>query len=233
MNNRATLKSLYSEIRTVLFKMIPEKWDSVYLYASVIDSAKNQNSGEMFFYFYPKSLIRKNPINVYEVPSKFNIDENSYMILATKLYDLIKMLRRECFELEGKAWSNITISIENVEFLAEYNYDDLNNSLYTNENRRIIWQYKYLDYPIEKMNKEEKEVLTRYLKEEEMGEHKIETYSETFYQEHIHNSIQYNSEIEQPKIGRAEANNSVEQPKRGTIKEDDEEPKVRNQLLKF
>src|SRR5574344_135665 len=200
MNNKTTLKSLYSEIRTVLFKMIPEKWDSVYLYASVMESKSNQNGEEMFFFFYQKKIKKKNPINVYEIPIKFNIDENEYMILAKKLYDLIKILRSEYIALGGKAWSNITISIENVEFLAEYNYDDLNNSDYTNEERRVIWQYKYLDYPIEKMDKTEKEILSRYLKEEELGQHKIETYSETFYQEHIHNKIQYNSQSNENKI---------------------------------
>ena len=189
-----TIKSIYSEIRELLFKMIPERWDSIYLYASVIEDKHLSESGEMFFFYYPKSIIRKNPVNVYEVPQKFNINEQEYMSLAKRLYEWIKQLRHKCKEIDNINWSNITISIENVEFLAEYNMDDLSNSQYTADDRRIIWKYKYLKYPVEKMNRQEKSMLKRYLQEEEWGQHGTTIYSETFYQKHMHNSIQYNEE---------------------------------------
>ena len=222
MNNKSNIRTIYSEIRMLLFRMIPEKWDSIYLYASVMDNGKD--SGEMFFYFYPKSLIKKKPINVYEVPLKFNIDEQEYMKLASKLYDSIKRLRKECNLMNGKLWSNITISIENVEFLAEYNYDDLNSFLYSSEDRRLIWQYKYLNYPIEKFTKEEKNVIDRYLQEEEQGLHITDVYSETFYQEHIHNSVEYGREDFET---TRNDNNEKKMQKEQEIKE------VRNQLLKY
>ena len=37
MKSKATIKELYSKIRQCLFYMIPEKWDKLYLYGSVID----------------------------------------------------------------------------------------------------------------------------------------------------------------------------------------------------
>lgn len=194
MRGKPTLKSIYSDIRTLLFNMIPEKWESVYLYASVIVDKANKESGEMFFYYFPKSVIRKNPVNVYEVPIKFNINEELYMKSARQLYELIKKLRHECIKVDKTSWTNISISIENVEFLVEYNYDNLLNSTYTSEDRRNIWKYKYLDFPIEKFTKLERETLYRYLKEEDMGQHGVTIYSETFYQKHIHNDIQYNME---------------------------------------
>ena len=55
--------------------MIPEKCDEVYLYATVIVDDENEESGEMFFFYYPKGIIRKRPVNVYEIPSRFNIEE--------------------------------------------------------------------------------------------------------------------------------------------------------------
>lgn len=222
MLKKTTLKNIYSEIRRQLCYMIPEKWESIYLYASIIDHKKTKTTGEMFFYYFPKSVIKKNPVNVYEVPKKFNINETEYMRLVEKLYELIKQLREECKKFYKEAWSNITISIENVEFLVEYNYDDLKNSVYSSDDRRIVWQYKYLNYPIEKLSKAEKEMLQNYLEEEEMGAHSIKTDSETFYQKHEHNNIGYNRE----KIEYIQEENE-------TKSETSSEKIIKNQLLKL
>ena len=231
---RNTIKSIYSEIRELLFKMIPEKWDSIYLYASVIEDEHSCENGEMFFFYYPKSIIKRNPINVFEVPSRFNINEQEYMKLAVKLYDLIKKLRHKCQEIDNILWSNITISIENVEFLAEYNMDDLMNSPYTAEDRRNIWKYKYLKYPIERMRKNEREILNRYLQAEEWGSHATTIYSETFYQKHEHNNIKYNEE-ENIKEKDYEQKSSIKPDKifKKNINNNVEKNKVKNQLLKF
>lgn len=186
-----TIKDLYSEIRKCLFYMIPEKWSSIYLYASVIQRDNGEETGEMFFYYFPQSIIKKNPVNVYQIPHKFNLNEDEYVRLTNELFGLIKKLRHQCKKYDKIDWSNITISIENVEFLAEYNCDDLMSLDYSNQDRMAIWQYKYLEYPIEKFAKEQREKIQCYLAEEEMGLHKKKMYTETFYQPHEHNDIQY------------------------------------------
>lgn len=186
-----TIKELYAEIRKCLFYMIPEKWDSIYLYASVVQRDNGEETGEMFFYYFPKSIIKKNPINVYQIPHKFNLDENEYIRLTHQLYELIKKLRHQCQKYDKINWSNITISIENVEFLAEYNCDDLLSSAYSSEERMGIWQYKYLEYPMEKFSKPQREKIQEYLLEEEQNLHRNTMYTETFYQQHEHNHIQY------------------------------------------
>ena len=86
-------KALYSEIQKKLFYIIPEKWDSIYLYASIIDEPNKKVSGEMYFYYFPKSLIKKKAINCYEVPSLFNLDEDEYANLISSLYNLLRKLR--------------------------------------------------------------------------------------------------------------------------------------------
>ena len=68
------VEKLYKEIQTALFRLIPEKWESLYLYASVI-----KGRGEMFFYYFPKGILKKNPVNVYEVPNKFTLNEEEYI----------------------------------------------------------------------------------------------------------------------------------------------------------
>ena len=41
-------KILYTEIQKKLFYIIPEKWESIYLYASMIDIPKQKPIGEMY-----------------------------------------------------------------------------------------------------------------------------------------------------------------------------------------
>ena len=194
LNHTKKIKTIYEDIQKRLFYMIPEKWDEVYLYATVIVDDENEESGEMFFFYYPKGIIRKRPVNVYEIPSRFNIEEKEYMKMAEKLYELLKQLRKQCKIYYGIDWSNVTISIKNVEFKAEYNCDDLINSFYSDKDRKLIWQYKYLDYPIEKISKSNKEILDNYLSEEENGMHKIFSHVENFYKRMEKKSIIYNNQ---------------------------------------
>lgn len=151
------VKILYKDIQNILFKIIPEKWDSLYLYASVI-----YGKGEMYFYYFPKkALLKPKPVNCYEIASKFGINEEQYNKVLNELYNKIKRLN----ELAIKKWTNITISIVNCLFTVEYNYNDLVNSIYTDEQRHAFWEYKYLKIPIETMSKENQELVTHYNEE--------------------------------------------------------------------
>ena len=129
LNHTKKIKEMYEEIQRKLLYIIPEKWESIYLYSSVIENPKKGQTGELFFYYIPKGIFRKNPVNVYEVPSKFNIDETQYVSLVQKLYEDIKQLREEFKKTtQGKMWTNLTISITNIKFRAEYSYEDLINN---------------------------------------------------------------------------------------------------------
>ena len=193
MQSNTIIEKLYFEIRKSIFNMIPEKSDEVYLYAKVMLDEENDETGEMFFFYYPKGIIKKRPINVYEIPARFNIEESGYMKLAKDLYELVKQLRQQCKIYYNLNWSNVTISIKNIEFKVEYNCEDLLNSFYSDEDRKIIWQYQYLNYPIEKISKLDREILENYLAEEENGMHKKFTYTENFYKKTERKSIVYNS----------------------------------------
>ena len=92
MLNKSRMKKLYSELQNEIFYMIPEKWEKIYLYASIMEQMNHLQTGEMYFYYYPKGILKKEPINVYEIPTKFNIDEEDYNKLVNKLYETIKLL---------------------------------------------------------------------------------------------------------------------------------------------
>ena len=150
-------KEIYEDIQRKIYYMIPDKWEKLYLYASFIDKENGKVTGELFFYYIPKGILKKNPVNVYEIPSKFNIDEKEYLQLVEILYKRIKVLRDEYKKIElGETWSNITISIENSVFKIEYKYDDLEHSEYSSYDRHIIWRYQYLGIGMEQLNKEER-----------------------------------------------------------------------------
>lgn len=191
MLNGPRIKSIYSKIQTQLFNMIPEKWDKIYLYAAIVEKMNNLETGEMFFYYYPKGILKKNPVNVYEVPSKFNVDENAYMKLVNDLYETIKLLRIEFEKSEEKVWTNLTISIENLKFYVEYNYDNLETSNYSNEDRHIIWQYKYLDLPIERFSSKDRRMLEQYLVDEQFKNRETKEHTENMYQKNVHNIVEY------------------------------------------
>lgn len=121
------MQKIYEEIQTKIFSMLPENWDRLYLYASIIEQPNQENTGEMFLYYFPKGILKKRPINIYEVPNKFGIDEQQYLSLADGLYNSIKKLRKICIENKERSWSNITVIIENQKFKIIYGYEDLFN----------------------------------------------------------------------------------------------------------
>lgn len=191
MLTNSEIRKSYEKIQKQLFYMIPEKWDKVFLYASVLEHYNNVQTGEMFFYYYPKSVLKKNPVNVYEVPNKFNIDEQAYLKLAEKLYDELKSLRAYFITSGEKPWTNLTISIQNFKFNVEYSYENLVNSRYTSYDRHLIWRHKYLDIPLTSFQKKDRKMIEEYLKEEEHNK-KINTYNEGIYKKPISNITEYN-----------------------------------------
>ena len=198
LNHTKKIKDIYEDIQRKLFYMIPEKWDALYLYSSVIDISEKEKTGELFFYYIPKGIFRKNPVNVYEIPNKFNIDEEQYLQLVEILYNEIKELREE-FKKQNieKIWSNITISIYNMQFKVEYKYDDLKNDEFSSYERHVIWRYKYLGIGIEQVSKQDKEILQKYFLMPRTLEEKEEYNSGIYIEQDTKNIIEYNTEENQ------------------------------------
>ena len=189
------LRTIYAKIQKQLFYMIPEKWEKICLYASIMEQVNNLQTGEMFFYYYPTGLLKKNPINVYEIPNKFNIDEKEYMKLVDKLYGIISELREAFKESkEEKMWTNLTITIQNLKFNVEYSYEDLIGSKYTSYDRHIIWKCKHLDFPIERLSKKDRKMVEEYYIDEKLSNQKTKNYIEGIYKKGVHNIAQYNNE---------------------------------------
>ena len=211
------IKELYEEIQRHIYSMIPEKWESLYLYASVIEGEKE--TGELFFYYVPKGILKKKPVNVYEIPSKFNIDESEYLKLVDGLYSKIKRLRQEFKKLElGETWSNVTIVIHNARFMVEYDYKNLKENPLTSYERHVIWRCKYLGITFEQLNKEEKEILKKYASGPKILA-RVERYDAGIYIKDVKNVVAYDKkEVDESKYVETE-------------KKTNKTNKIRNQIL--
>ena len=176
------IQKIYTEIQRQLFYMIPEKWNKVYLYSSILERANNLESGELYFYYIPSGILKKNPVNVYEIPNKFSIKEEEYLRLVDKLYSKIKKLRKLCIENGEEKWNIVIISIADFKFNVEYFYEDSSLSRFSSYEKHLIFRHIYLDYPITSFNKNERNVIDRYINEVRFNKPRKKVYSEVMYE---------------------------------------------------
>lgn len=215
------IREIYTQIQKQLFYMIPEKWEKVYLYSSILERPNHMETGEMFFYYIPKGVLRKNPVNVYEIPNKFNINEEEYNKLADKLYATIKKLRNVHIKLGEEKWYSVEISIADFKFNVEYNYEDLNDSKFNSYERHIIFRYKYLDFPYTSYAKKEKRVIQEYLQECRYNKEKIKIYTEPMYEAPFQ-TIKANSK-----------DSNIRYVKEDEMKALEDKRDIKNQILKY
>lgn len=217
LNNTKRIKEIYKEIQKKIFYAVPGKWDELYLYASIIDRFGEIQTGEMYFYFMPKGILKRKFINVYEIPSKYDIEETEYMKVVKLLYDKIKLLREEFKKSNQKVWSNTTISIKNSRFKIEYNYNDIQGTEEAYYNHHIYWRNKYLH--IEPHNKKEKRAINEYLANIKPSDNKDEEYDFGIYSQKQKNEIDY------------ETTDFKENQKAENFETKQERKKVKNQIL--
>ena len=191
LNNTKRIKELYEEIQRRIFYIVPGKWDELYLYASIIERLGKVQTGEMYFYFMPKGILKRKFINVYEVPSKYDIEEEEYLKLVELLYESIKDLRDEFAKSNQTIWSNMTISIKNSRFKIEFNYDKLIGNQDSYYDHHIYWRSKYLN--IEPHNKKERQAFESYLANRKSSRKKDEEYDTGIYLKRKTNIVTYDT----------------------------------------
>ena len=191
LNNTKKIKEIYEEIQKKIFYAVPGRWDELYLYASIIDRLGKVQTGEMYFYFMPKGILKRKFINVYEIPFKYDIEEDEYLKIVDSIYDKIKELREEFAKTNQKIWSNITISIKNNQFKIEFNYNNIYGGQQSYYDHHIYWRYKYLH--IEPHSKKDQEAIKRYLESIKNNTEKHEEYSTGIYLKRVTNIVTYDT----------------------------------------
>ena len=208
-------RTLYSEIQKRLIYLIPEKWESIHLYTSIVESKEKKSVGELYFYYVPKGLLKKKPINCYEIPAMFNIDEDEFSDLINKLYLIIKKLRYSYYKKNKKVWYEINIIIENFQFKVEYSFDNLAKSKKTSYERHIIWRYENLKIGLDNFDRKEKAIIENYLLNEKGKQKRKLTYIEGLYKLPNNSIIDYERVLTVDEaIERAKAQNKVKKTKK-------------------
>lgn len=227
-------KVLYSEIQKKIFYIIPEEWDGIYLYTSIIDIPGGKPVGELFFYYVPKGFIKKKPVNCYEVPGLFDIDEEEYSELISDLYRLMKALRDNYFKKRGRTWSNATIIIKDYQFRVEYGFEKLENSEYDSYERHVIWRYKYLDIDLELFSRKDKKIIDRYFEDiHRKGELKKEIYTEGIYTLPIKNIIDYEKTLSVDEALAQSKAKAKKELKESRLQLNEKNDIINNQILNY
>ena len=197
----------------------------------------------MYFYYLPKGLLKKKPVNVYEVPKRFNINENEYLKLVDVLYQTIKDLRQDFIDTEQDLWTNLTISIAHCRFKVEYNYEKISQEEYASYVRHVIWRYKYLHLGGEL--KDERKILDEYFEHNIDVVEKKEEYQTGMYLKTVNNMVGFDREIKEKQekqkeqeikaaeIEERKTKKRQEKAKKEEEKRRKEEEKNKNQILKM
>ena len=173
MRKKETDKALEiaSQIQELIYYIIPEKWKNIELYISMPDSRIRK--GELFFYYLPNSIFKRQYINCYEVPYMFNISEKEYSDIMSKLYNKFMILKEE-LNKNNRQVEEIYVHITKEKYVYEIATDNIRLrkenieknmlSLFSSYENHIIW--RYLNLNILPDEKKEKEIITRYLNSE-------------------------------------------------------------------
>ena len=160
-----------SQIQELIYYIIPEKWKNIELYISMPDMGIRK--GEMFFYYLPNSIFKRQYINCYEVPYMFNISEKEYSDIMSKLYNKFMILKEE-LNKNNRNVEEIYVHITKDKYVMEIATDDIilkKNDirknmlmLYSSYENHIIW--RYLNLNILPDEKRDKEIVRKYLNSE-------------------------------------------------------------------
>ena len=170
MRKKETDKALEiaSQIQELIYYIIPEKWKNIELYVSMPDSRIRK--GELFFYYLPNSIFKRQYINCYEVPYMFNISEKEYSDIMSKLYNKFMILKEE-LNKNNRQIEEIYVHITKEKYVYEIATDNVRLrkeniernmlNLFSSYENHIIW--RYLNLNILPDDKKEKNIITRYL----------------------------------------------------------------------
>ena len=160
-----------SQIQELIYYIIPEKWKNIELYISMPDIGIRK--GEIFFYYLPNSIFKRQYINCYEVPYMFNISEKEYSDIMSKLYNKFMILKEE-LNKNNRNVEEIYVHITKDKYVMEIATDDIilkKNDirknmlmLYSSYENHIIW--RYINLNILPDERRDKEIIRKYLNSE-------------------------------------------------------------------
>ncbi len=239
-------EEFYSQIQDHLFEMMPESWKTVFLHTSFIDISNQIPKGELFVYYIPKGILKRKPVNCYEVPSLFDIDEEDYSRLITSLYNTIKHLRDSYRKFRKLKFTTIDIVCSNKKFVVKYGFENLLNSEYSPEERHLIWRYENLNIDLDSLNRSDRKFMEDYIQESKVSlPKKMEIVETEIYERPAKATVDYESSLTLDEIiERDKEQKRLEEKRRkkeekkkrkkqlDILEDDDTELVIKNEILR-
>ncbi|WP_235701754.1 immunity protein YezG family protein [Bacillus altitudinis] len=153
------MEDLYREIAEDLNKMIPVEWDTIWMYAEMLD-----DSASSLFYF--KVSNKEEYYYSHNIPEQFQVSEDTYDSLLINLQRKLRRLKEDYAEEHSDKWTTVTMKLTAAGKMSiDFSYEDI-LSLGINMPKRIaIWAYENLGiYP---KRKSVREFLKEYIKNKE------------------------------------------------------------------
>lgn len=239
-------EEFYMQIQDHLFEMIPENWKTIFLHTSIIDIPKQIPKGELFVYYIPKGILKRKPVNCYEIPELFDIDEEVYSKLIMSLYNVIKLLRDSYTKYRKIRFTTIDIICSNKKFVVKYGFENLLNSQYSPDERHLIWRYDNLQIDLDSLNRKDRKVLEYYIQESKVSLPKKQEIVETeIYERPAKATIDYESSLTLEEIvARDKEQKRIEEKRRrkeekrkrkkqlDILEQDDTETVIKNEILR-
>lgn len=239
-------QELYIKIQDHLFEMIPESWKTVFLHTSILDIPNQIPRGDLFVYYIPKGILKRKPVNCYEVPSLFDIDEEDYSRLIMSLYNIIKKLRDSYAKYRKHRFTTVDIVCSNKKFMITYGFENLLNSNYSLEEMHLIWRYENLKIDLDSLNRNDRKILEDYIQEARVSLPKKQEIVETpLYERPAQATVDYERSLTLDEIvARKKEQERLEEKKRkkeekrrkrkqlDILEDEDTEPIIHNEILK-
>jgi hypothetical protein len=115
--------------------ILPQGWKKVVFYAEVTD-----DSYEMFYYVFTSESDK--PIQCYDLPDLYEIDENQIDAIFEELYEPLRKERSSLIAEGKEPWSNYTLILNSdSSFKVDYDFTSLEDGGYE---YRKQWKNKYI-----------------------------------------------------------------------------------------
>ncbi|KGR84450.1 immunity protein YezG family protein [Lysinibacillus odysseyi] len=137
------MERIYQEVADILVKMIPEKWQTIFLYTEI-----DEKNHRLFFYYYPE--FSTEPVYMLDVASMLKGSKREWEVLANALYDAFERLLLAFDEAEQELWTNLTFQLNSKgNMKIKFDYDDLSTVDFLEKKEK--WEKEYLQASLQEL----------------------------------------------------------------------------------
>ena len=130
------METIYQEVADILVKMIPEKWEEIFLYTEI-----DEENHRLFFYYYPQ--YSKKPVYMLDLARMFKGSKQEWESMANGLYDAFERLLLAFNTAEQELWTNLTFQLDRKgKMRVKFDYDDLSAADFAVKKKE--WESEYL-----------------------------------------------------------------------------------------